>query len=187
MNNQGEKGMCRFERWPRTGEIRGWIALCLVGVVCWQGPVGVPSAEAGGPVFAQITGVPTNPGPSAGGGADPTFQRVAMGAACLAGIFFLSLLCYLVLFRMLLNSYWPRTAHAGVSAIFWILSTALILAMFWQSLKYRFTPGEAWYNENGVRALVILQGVVVASLFLFTRRSEGPFPTLVGQEPERAK
>lgn len=171
--------MRRHELSSATCGHRGWIALIAVCVAFANVPAGHSAAGAGEPLLAQISGVPTAPGSSSGGGSDPTFRRAMMIVACLAGVFFLSLLCYLVLFRMLLNSYWPRTAYATVSALFWVLSTALVLALFWQSLKYRFTLGEAWYNEHGVRALVIAQGVVIGCLFLFTMRSPGPFPVLV--------
>ena len=159
-------------------QIFRWLLILTTSLAVFDTLPGLPRAE-GGVVLAQISGTPSGSGGSKPSGSDPTFRQAMMIVVCLALIFILSLFFYLAIFQWLLGSYWPRTAYAVVSALFWISATGVVLAMFWAQLKYRFTAGEGWHNEHGVRALVIAQGIVIASLFLFTKRSEGPFPVLV--------
>lgn len=129
---------------------------------------------SGGPavLLAQVTRRPAASGTTGGStranSTNETFQIIALAGVCVVVALVFLLLCYLVLFPQLLNAYWPRTAYGITSGLFWFLTSAVVLAVFWNRLK---VAGGSWHHAHGLRTLVAAQGIIIAIVFMSIFRS----------------
>ena len=85
-----------------------------------------------------------------------------LAGICVGVALVLLLLCYLILYPQLLNPCWPRTAYGITTGLFWLMTSLVVAAVFWNKLRL---AGSGWHHAHGLRTLVIAQGVIIALVF----------------------